>query len=315
TKSSVVTVSIDATVKAIDRETASVRWSRNLRTDFGARLPQSGFASSPLVYKNHVILPTLGHPQSAETERYAGASDKPDSDRISKQSSIPGAVALELSTGRTIWRSKTFRSSHASPTIVEIDGQETLVFHGLFELVGLDPSTGSVLWRHLLRELAADNVTCTPIWDASSNRMLISHGYCEKGTQAIEIKRTGDRWLTRTAWTNSRLRAVHTNIIRVGSTLLGVNSVGAELAVGINVRDGRTLFRERSTAANFICDDGIVMGLTHSGLIFVANVNEHGLEELWSQKILEPGCWTVPSFAGSRVLIRNGSEVRSLRFI
>ena len=56
----------------------------------------------------------------------------------------------------------------------------------MFELVGIDPQDGNVLWRQMLRREAADNVTFTPIWDAARRQVLISHGTNE-GKQKVSM--------------------------------------------------------------------------------------------------------------------------------
>ena len=134
---------------------------------------------------------------------------------------IPGAVALDIRTGEEVCARESLRSSHASPILIDFEEQPTVVFHGMFELVGIDPQDGTVLWRQMLRREAADNVTFTPIWDAARSQVLISHGYCDFGTQAIKLQRRGGDWKTEINWTNSRLRIGHTNAVLIGTTLLG----------------------------------------------------------------------------------------------
>ena len=85
-----------------------------------------------------VIVPTLGESQQTETESY---------EPTTRTGSVPGMVGLSLQNGKTSWKSNSFRGSHASPLVVDIENQPTIVFHGMFQLVGLDPSDGRILWR------------------------------------------------------------------------------------------------------------------------------------------------------------------------
>ncbi|MEO1614266.1 MAG: PQQ-binding-like beta-propeller repeat protein [Planctomycetota bacterium] len=311
-KSTVLAVSIDARVRAFDRPTGKTKWSRDLRSSFGTQLPQSGYAASPIVDGDRVILPTLGIAQSSETEYYEDAT-APRRNREDK--TIPGAVALDLQTGQTIWRTESFRSSHASPIIAEIDGQSNLIFHGMFELIGVNPATGAIRWRHLLRRSASDNVSLTPLWDARRGRVLISHGYCDKGAQAIEVHRRGTKWETKLAWTNRKLRMVHSNAILAGATMVGVNDTGAALAVGVDLRDGRTLFRQRHESSNLLYgDENHVVSLDHTGRITLERISQQGLSKNWTQQILDSKSWTVPSVIKNHLLVRDDSSVKVFRF-
>ncbi|MEM9828207.1 MAG: PQQ-binding-like beta-propeller repeat protein [Planctomycetota bacterium] len=309
--SSIVSATIDAQVHAVDRVSGKRRWIRNLGQQFGTQLPQSGYAASPLVFDDKVILPTLGVPQEEETEKYRPGS--PTAKRGDDESNglIPGAVALDLATGRTRWRTPHFRSSHASTSVAVIAGKPTLLFHGMFELVGVDPDTGVILWRHLLRPDASDNVAFTPLWSPNDQLVLISHGYCSRGAQAIKISRTGDNWTTRQAWQNPQLRLVHSNGVLAGDTFLGVNSVGAELAVGVDIRTGQTRFRKRCVVANLlVADQRHVLGLDRKGRMFMVRLEANDWDEIWSQEIFDSTCWSPPSILGNRVLSRDDRQLR-----
>ena len=89
----IVVVGIDAGVHAFDVLTGKALWSRDLQTDVGTILPQSGYAASPLVWRGQLIVPTLGNARSDETERY-------EPNFMGK--GIPGAVALDIRTGKEI---------------------------------------------------------------------------------------------------------------------------------------------------------------------------------------------------------------------
>ncbi|MEL6110825.1 MAG: PQQ-binding-like beta-propeller repeat protein, partial [Planctomycetota bacterium] len=63
-----VTASIDGQIHAFDVESGESIWRIDLVREFGTTLPQSGYASSPLIIDDLVIVPTLGKAQARETE-------------------------------------------------------------------------------------------------------------------------------------------------------------------------------------------------------------------------------------------------------
>lgn len=305
TDDGMVTVGIDAGVHCFNCSDRSRRWNRKLPAEFGTVLPQSGYAASPLAWGQRLILPTLGNARSQETESYQPPGVGEDS--------IPGAVALDIRSGAEIWRSESFRSSHASPILATIDGQPTVIFHGMFELVGVDPRKGRVLWRHLLRREAADNVSFTPIWDPERRQILISHGYCDLGTQAIRLERRGSSWKTETTWTNDRLRITHTNAVRMGTTLVGTSR--SSVLVAVDVRDGETVFRQRGfSKANFLNLGTDLLILDESGDLICGALGAARITERWRIRALSANAWTAPSMAGGRLLLRDLRELKVYGF-
>lgn len=298
----IVVVTIDGLVRCLNRSTGRPLWKQTL-TKFGMQLPQSGYASSPLIVGDKVILPTLGKAEPSETERY----------RRPQPDDPPGAVALDLRSGNTLWRSASFRSSHASAVLVSIQQTATAVLHGMFELVGLNPLDGSILWRHRLRDVAADNVSFTPLWDAERRQMLICHGYCEFGAQAIRVERDGSEWTTRFRWNNTQLRIVHTNAVLAKKLMIGTNREPATLLVAVDLDDGRTVGRVRGSGkSNFLTVGDDVLQLDESGELRCWRWQGRRPLVYWKRKLLRSPAWTVPTVSSGRILVRDDRQLQVL---
>ena len=300
-----VIASIDAQIHALSCESGSVTWSTDLKIAYGLQLPQSGYASSPLICDNVVVLPTLGQATHQESESY-----DPDS-----SSSIPGLVGLNLENGTEVWRTKSFRSSHGSPILINLSNQPTVVLHGMFELVGIAPSTGVILWRQLLRQIPADNVSFTPIWDPQRIQFLVSHGYCSKGTQAVGVTCSLGKWRTKINWTNRDQRTVHTNGVLSGNLLISTNRSPATLMTAIRASDGKTVFRKRGFGkCNFLAAGQTLIILDESGKLMSATIENGELKENWRINALGSGAWTVPTVAGRYLLVRDAKQLKMFRF-
>ncbi len=308
-KDRIITAGIDAQVHSIDTSKGDLLWKRDLRADYGTSLPQSGYACSPIVWEDRVIFPTLGESRPAETESYEPSPKIPQG-----RKAIPGAIALDIRTGDEVWRTKTFRSSHGSPIQIEVDDQPMLVFHGMFELVGVDPRNGKILWKQLLRRQAADNVSFTPIWNAEHNQLLVAHGYCNFGAQAIRLEKSNSRWRTSINWRNPRLQIVHTNAVLMGNILLGTRRPSATLLVAIDVRDGKTVFRQRGFGkSNLLAVGSQLIILDESGDLVGGKLTDEGVSELWRIQALSKTAWTVPTMSGRRLLLRDSTELKAFQ--
>ena len=303
-KSTLVSASIDGVIYALSATTGEVLWERDLKRDFGTTLPQSGYASSPLLFENSVIVPTLGKAQRRETESF----QLPDKD------SPPGAVALELNSGRTVWGSESFRSSHASPVLFEVNQQPIICIHGMFELIALEPRSGNLLWKHRLRDLASDNVSFTPLWDQTRQQILVSHGYCERGTQAIGVTQAKGRWETKLNWSNRGLRLVHTNAVLVADLLVGTTKEPT-LLFGVDCTDGQTVFRKRGfTKANLICSSKLALLLEENGVLRSGIIDMKGFTQRWQMQPVTGKAWTAPSWFDGKILVRSDESLCCLIF-
>src|SRR6202022_4435364 len=94
-------------------------WSRNAASDTGSKIPQWGYASSPLVVGDIVIVATSGQ-----------------------------LVAYDLATGARRWMGPARGVSYSSPHFLTIDGvaQVLLLSEAGATSVGL--GDGTVLWEH-----------------------------------------------------------------------------------------------------------------------------------------------------------------------
>ncbi|MEM7783803.1 MAG: PQQ-binding-like beta-propeller repeat protein [Planctomycetota bacterium] len=306
----IIVVSIDAQVTAVDVETGATLWNRDLCTDFGTKLPQSGYASSPMIGDGLVFIPTLGQSQPSETETYVPIAQRDSS------KSPPGMIAVELETGRLVWKSNSFRSSHASPILVEIGGYPTIVIHGMFELIGLDPKTGRIVWTQLLRRQAADNVSFTPVWDAKNRQFLLTHGYCENGTQAVAVSRDpSGNWNAKVNWMNRQLKSVHTNGLIQNGIFMAINREPATLLVGIDAATGTTLFRQRGFGKGNLVQLGEnLMLMNEDGNLIFGQIGNQKFTKSWKVKALDANAWTIPTVTRGDVLLRDSNSLKRFQF-
>lgn len=273
------TVGIDATVLALERRSGEVVWRRRLVAEEGVELPQSGYAASPLAWRGLLLLPGLG-----------GGG--------------PGALALDLEDGRTVWARHDFRSSHAAPLLVRTGGREHAVFHGLDWLYGLEPATGELLWRHRVRRGAADNVSFTPIWDAARGQLLVSHGFDSRGARALELRPEGDGFTVEEVWHNGRLQVRHTNGVLLGSLLLGSHG-GLGVLTALDAGSGELRWRRRLGKATLVAAGELLLILDEQGELHLARATAAGIDLVASLPVLDYNAWTAPSLVGRRLYLRD----------
>ena len=162
----------------IDTKTHKPVWNKNVWKDFGGdRLPMWAITQCPLVYGDLLI--------------------------VASQAPQAGVVAYDKLTGNIKWKTPPLGLiSYASPAIVKVDGKDHVVMitgstnpfqltgraNELGNVVGIDPLTGSILWKFDKWEC---HVPVASAVDAGENKVLIVGGY-ELGTVMLKVEKTAD---------------------------------------------------------------------------------------------------------------------------
>jgi outer membrane protein assembly factor BamB len=125
-------------IGCLSADTGRLIWSVDLSERFKGELTGFGYACSPTVVDDKVILP-VGCPDAA-------------------------LVALNTKTGTVIWQAGNYASSYAPAFPVTFRGRRLVIGYGENAIVGHDLQTGKVLWEHKLSE-GYDEHSSWPLYD------------------------------------------------------------------------------------------------------------------------------------------------------
>ena len=280
----VFAVGVTGKFHALDLKTGAVRWSKDLVQSFTLK-DYNAFASSPLAYKNDVILPLGGSNQ--------------------------GVVAFRRDSGEVAWRSAELPLGPGSPILVELDGQRELVVWGQGEIVALNPDGGATLWRHPHPTQMGLNVS-TPLWEPG-RPLFISSAY-GGGSRMIRLSRVNGRTNPEDLWSNNRMRLHFGSAIRVGNLVIGSSGdFGPAFMVALNTETGEEVWRERTFArAQMVNASGTLVIVDEDGEIAVASASEAGLRVHARKGLLASNAWTPPTVVGGRLYVRDRKDVLAL---
>jgi outer membrane protein assembly factor BamB len=269
---------------ALDAATGKVAWQRDLKGELAVPPPFYGFATSPLVSGPHVIV--------------QGGGDK------------AGLVALDQATGTVAWSvSHTKTSGYASPVLATLGGSAQVVVLANDIVYGVRPQDGSLLWRYPTGW--TDESMRAPL-ALPGDRVLISGA---NEAKLIELKKDGERWMAREAWTTPRLKNSLSPTVFQEGHLYGFNSGHL---VCLDAATGEVVWRERVYAGSLILVDGhlLILG-AESGELRVGRATPQGYQERLKAPVFNAGATSVtgPSFAGGRVFLRNVEELVALEII
>lgn len=289
----VYTVGILAILNCFDKTTGKLAWSRDLYKDFpGASRMDRGYSSSPIAYKNSIIL-TIG-----------GAGH--------------AVIALDPADGHLLWGKNDFGNSPSSPTLIHVAGQDQLVAflddggesaHGL--IAGLDPNNGALLWTHPHKTSWGLNIAL-PVW--GDDGILVMSSAYGTGARALQLTRQGGKTTVKELWANNRMRVHHTTMVRVGEFVYGSSGdFGPAPLTAIDVRTGEIKWQERAfPKASFVYADGKFFVVDEDGGISLATLSPAGAKVISKFSLLEHNAWTAPTLAGTKLYVRDRKSIAAL---
>jgi outer membrane protein assembly factor BamB len=176
----------------VDAETGSEKWRKNYEQDFGAKRPEWGFAESPLVDENRVLI-TPGGQQGA-------------------------MVALNLQTGETLWRTTGFsdEAQYSSAVLALIGGVRQYVQLTMENLVGVSAKDGRILWQ--AKRKGSTAVIPTPLVDG--NRIYVTSGY-GTGCNLFKVTESGGSFSVEQEYSNKVMANHHGGVVKVGANVYG----------------------------------------------------------------------------------------------
>ena len=263
---------------ALQTVNGRVVWSKDLWKDLGGQVMGRGYSCSPIAWKDTIIL-TLGGPGQS-------------------------VVALRQKDGGVVWKSGDFDPAPSSPLLINVDGQDQLVVLATDGIVGMEPNTGALLWRHPHKTDYGLNIS-TPVW-TEGNLLFVSSAY-SGGSRMLKLAQKAGKTAVTELWFTRRMRIHIGNAIRVGPLIYGSNGdFGPSFVVGIDVHSGEIAFQERGfSKANFIYADGKLIVLDEDGNLGLATPGPGGLKVLAKTEVLTKNAWTAPTLSGTRLYIRD----------
>jgi outer membrane protein assembly factor BamB len=272
------TASSRSEVFALDKSSGKLVWSHDLVKEFGAQQDDRGYSPSAIAYRDTVIMPAGG--QNA------------------------AVIAVNQKSGAVVWKGGNFPTGPASPILINVDGQDQLVISGANEIVGMDPTNGTVLWRHPHKTEWGLNIS-TPVW-GPDNLLLVSAAY-NNGARLLKLSQAGGKTKVEEKWYQNRMRVHIGTIIRLGDYAVGSSGdFGPCPTVAIDIATGKILWQNRDFArSTFLYADNKLIVMDEDGSIGLAVPSREGLKVLAKASVLTNRSWTVPTLVGTKLYVRD----------
>jgi outer membrane protein assembly factor BamB len=267
-------IGMTGTVTAWDAASGKQVW-QNAGT--GLEMLYTTHAFSPLVDGGHVIF-------------HVGGNDK-------------GALtAFDLNTGAVRWSWAGDGPGYASPIVATFDGVRQIVTPTQAKIVGVDASTGALLWERPMKHQFVSN-SITPI--VNGQTVIVA------GTGplfAFAVARRAGQWTTEQIWENTEVPLRFTTPVVAGDVLYGFSGRNAGQYYAMDARSGKTLWTSdgrQAAHASMARAGDLLFSLESDGELVIARNSQTAFEPVRRYKVSADETWAQPAISGNRVFVKD----------
>ncbi len=212
-------------------------WTIDLEKQYGARNIQWGITEN-LLFEGNVLYCTAGGRNVS-------------------------MVALDINTGKEIWKSKGNgeKSAYCSPMMIKLQNKKIIVTVMQYSICGFDASSGVQLWKSEFK-MDPDVHPNTPVY--IDGYLFCTSGY---GLGSIMLKLASDGTSVSEVWKNASCDPKMGGVVVLNGRIYGTGDRNRKFFC-LDWKTGKELFSIRDLApANIIANDGLLYVYSESGKV------------------------------------------------
>jgi hypothetical protein len=269
-------------LNALDAANGSVVWSRDVASETSTKVPGWGFASSPLVVGDVVIVAAAG--------KLAG---------------------YDVATGAPRWVGPAGGWGYSSPHRVTIDGVTQVVLLNGGGATSIAPADGMVLWEY---RWSGGNIV-QPALTADGDVLIgtLDENASGVGTRRIAIAHRAGGWTVEERWTSKGLKPSFNDYVVHKGYAFGFD--GGILAC-IDLKDGERKWKGGRYGHGqlvLLPDQDVLLVLSEDGELALVRATSDEFTELARFPAIDGKTWNHPVLVGDILLVRNGEEMAAFR--
>ncbi len=279
----VYTLGATGVLNALNATDGALLWSRNAASDAGVRTPGWGFAGSPLVHDDLVVVATGGR-----------------------------LAAYDRATGEPRWLGPAGGWGYSSPQLARLGGIAQILLLNGTGVISLAPSDGSLLWEHGWRSDGIVQPAMTEDGD-----LLIGSGSglagAATGTLRIGVSRQTGGWSVQERWTSIALKPYFNDFVVHHGHAFGFD--GSLLAC-MDLKDGKRNWKGGRYGHGqlvLLPDQDLLLVLSERGELALVRAAPDQFTELARVPALEGKTWNHPVLVDDTLLVRNDREMAAFR--
>ncbi|MCW5982299.1 MAG: PQQ-binding-like beta-propeller repeat protein [Bryobacteraceae bacterium] len=269
-------------LNALDARDGAVIWSRDAASDTKTKVPMWGFASSPLVLGDAVIVATSGV-----------------------------LAAYDAATGEPRWFGPAGGSGYSSPQLATIDGVKQVLLLNGNGVTGVSPADGALLWAH---EWKGDGIVQPSVIGGADVLLGSGSGLSSAiGIRRVTVAQGAGGWSVEERWTSNGLKPYYNDFVVHQGHAYGFD--GSILAC-IDLQDGKRKWKGGRYGHGqlvLLPDQDLLLALSEQGELALVKATPDQFAEVARFPLIEGKTWNHPALAGGILLARNGEEMAAFR--
>jgi len=258
-------------VGCYDAKSGAEKWTRKF-SEFGGRAPGWAFSESVLIVGKLAVV-------------------SPGGDSF--------MVALNKTTGKTVWKSGRYGSAHYSSPIYVMHGKIPMIINGGRNgLIGVNARTGKILWT---KDFATGNTANCPTPVYSDGYVFWSVGY-GRGGICVKLSPSGTR--ATEAWKTRDMVCHHGGFVILDGYIYGNHSGGWAC---LELKSGEEQWYERGVGKGSLCyaDGMLYLFGENGGKAGLAEISPKGMKMVGKVTVRGSGpSWAHPVVVGGRLYLR-----------
>jgi outer membrane protein assembly factor BamB len=265
-------------LNALDADTGAVLWSRSAAADTGARVPEWGFAGSPLVVDGLVVAATGGI-----------------------------LAAYDAATGDRRWIGPEEAEGYTSPQLMTIGGDRHIVLLSGSGLTAVSPRDGKPVWHYAWKGYPIVQPSQMP-----DGGILIAVNETS-GVRRLAVSRGASGWQVEERWTSNGLKPWFNDFVVHKGHAYGFD--GTILSC-IDLADGSRKWKGGRYGGGqlvLLPQQDLLVVISEDGELAMVRATPDGFTELGRVPAIAGKTWNHPVLVRDIILVRNGEEMAAFR--
>jgi outer membrane protein assembly factor BamB len=278
----VYTLGATGILNALDARDGTLVWSRDAASDTAIEVPGWGFAGSPLVIDDVVVVALSGQ-----------------------------LAGYDVAGGERRWLGPTGGGGYSSPHAATIDGVSQVLLVRGARTTSVAPADGTVLWEHSWQPSAS--ILQPALVEDGDLLVAAADAMGGMGLRRLAVARGPDGWTAEERWTSRGLKPYFNDFVVHEGHAYGFD---ASILACIDLAGGERKWKGGRYGHGqlvLLPEQDLLLVLSEKGELALVSATPDAYAEHARFAAIEGKTWNHPAIAGDVLLVRNDQEMAAFR--